>query len=147
MKSLPFSEDLNPTPELVAHGCSLGAYHAVNIALRYPNRFSKVVALSGRYDLTRPMGPYRDLFEGYYGEEIYFNNPSHFIPNMWDEAILADLRRMEITLVIGRDDAFYENNVEFSEALSRIQVTHKLDVWEGEAHRPRFWRPMVERYL
>ncbi len=37
---------------LIAAGCSLGGYHAVNIAFRYPEFFNKVVAMSARFDLT-----------------------------------------------------------------------------------------------
>jgi esterase/lipase superfamily enzyme len=38
----------------------------VNIALRHPHQFDRVVAFSGRYDLTRPIDGFRDLFDGYY---------------------------------------------------------------------------------
>jgi len=47
----------NGIPSLIVHGCSIGAYHTISLALRYPALFCKVVALSGRYDLTCPVGP------------------------------------------------------------------------------------------
>jgi esterase/lipase superfamily enzyme len=49
---IPFMRSENGVPSLVVHGCSIGAYHAMNLALRHPSLFCKVVALSGRYDLT-----------------------------------------------------------------------------------------------
>ena len=54
---IPFMQSENGVPSLVVHGCSIGAYHAMNLALRHPSLFCKVVALSGRYDLTRAIGP------------------------------------------------------------------------------------------
>ena len=144
---LPFSQYLNPQSPLCAHGCSLGAYHAANIAFKYPHLFHKLLALSGRYDLTLAPGPYRDLFDGYYDETIYFNNPSHFLPRLTDPILLEDLRQMDITLVIGTEDAFLENNHQLHLTLEAQHLPHRYDVWQGEAHRARYWRQMVTLYL
>ena len=144
---LPFSERRNPGSFLIAHGCSLGAYHAVNVAFKHPEQFGKVVALSGRYDLTMAAGSFRSLFDDYYDELVYFNNPSHYVPNIESAALLDQLRRMEITLVIGEQDAFLQNNREFADVLERKSIPHALHVWNGEAHRPRWWRQMVALYL
>jgi esterase/lipase superfamily enzyme len=57
----------NGVPSLIAHGCSIGAYDAASLALRYPSLFCKVVALTGRYD-----------------QEVYFITPNHFLPNLGD---------------------------------------------------------------
>jgi esterase/lipase superfamily enzyme len=144
---LPFSQSRNPNPFLISHGCSLGAYHAVNLAFRHPDRVGKVVALSGRYDLTYGVGSFRGLFDGYYDDTIYYHTPSHFLPQLTDPEILDRLRRMEIVLAIGDQDAFYENNRQFSKTLNEKGVCHQLHVWHGEAHRPRYWRQMVALYL
>lgn len=144
---LALSDRLNPGTPLIAHGCSLGAYHAANIAFRYPDRFSRLVALSGRYDLTLSTGGFRDLFDGHYDDLVYFNNPSHFVPNIQDPALLAQLRRLDVTLVIGLEDAFLQNNREFADVLLRQGIPHALHIWDGEAHRPRWWRQMVSLYL
>ena len=61
---LPLSQQLNPSPYLIAHGCSLGAYHAVNLAFRHPQRFRKVVALSGRACLRSTGQPTRPRSTG-----------------------------------------------------------------------------------
>lgn len=143
----PFTATLNPDYTLVAHGCSLGAYHAMNIALRHPHRFGKVVALSGRYDLTESVGSFRSLLSGYYDDLVYFNNPSHFLPRIEDADILRELRRMEIVFAIGRDDAFFKNNHRLSAAMTEKQIAHTFTIWEGEAHQARDWRQMVRLYL
>lgn len=144
---LPFSQYKNPDSPLCAHGCSLGAYHAANIAFKYPHLFRKLLALSGRYDLTLAPGPYRDLFDGYYDQSIYFNNPSHYLPRLTDPALLNDLRQLDITLVIGAEDAFLDNNHQLHMAMTKLDLPHQYHVWDGEAHRARYWRQMVALYL
>ena len=140
---IPFTHDRNPDSALIAHGCSMGAYHAVNIALRHPRLFCRVVAFSGRYDLTRGVGSFRDLFDGYYDEDVYFHNPSHFVPNITDPELLDPMRRMQLTIAIGEADAFLENNLHFRDALHEKGIQPSFHIWSGEAHRARSWREMV----
>jgi esterase/lipase superfamily enzyme len=144
---LPFSRSLNANSRLVAHGCSIGAYHAVNIAFRHPSLFCKVVGLSGRYDLTRPFASFPDLFSGHYDTEIYFHMPSHYIPNVSDPALLHDLRSLDIRLAVGGSDDFFDSNHHLSNVLWDKGVWHAFDVWPGKAHQPQYWREMVTRYL
>jgi len=146
-EAIPFMLAENGVPSLIVHGCSIGAYHAVNLALRHPSLFCKVVALSGRYDLTRAFGHFEDLFGGYYDQEIYFITPNHFLPNLNDHSFLGPLRRMEITLAVGEQDPFQESNRILSQALAGKGVPHQLAIWPGEAHRARYWREMVTHYL
>jgi esterase/lipase superfamily enzyme len=144
---IPFMLSENGVPTLIVHGCSIGAYHAMNLALRHPSLFSKVVALSGRYDLTRPVGTFGDLFGGYYDEDVYFITPNHFLPKLNDPAQLDRIRRMDITLAVGEQDPFQESNRALSHALAEKGVSHRLAIWPGEAHRARYWREMAPRYL
>jgi esterase/lipase superfamily enzyme len=144
---IPFVRKQNRRKGLVAAGCSLGGYHAVNIALKHPTIFTKVVGMSARYDLTRALPHFEDLFDGYFDENIYFNMPTHFVPKISDPKLLKQLRKLDITLVIGREDSFLENNRELSNSLNHIEVPHNLYIWEEEAHRPRYWREMVKLYL
>ncbi len=144
---VPFTASKNSHPDLVAHGCSIGAYHAVNISLRNPLTFRKVIALSGRYDLTRPVGPFPDLFGGHYDSDIYFHTPNHFLPNLSDDAMIENLRNMQIALAVGKADPFSESNRELSQSLWDKGVWHSLDMWDGEAHCAKDWRQMVKRYF
>jgi esterase/lipase superfamily enzyme len=144
---LPLSRSLNPNSRLVAHGCSLGAYHALSIALRHPSLFTRVVGLSGRYDLTRELAWYPDLFSGHYDTNIYFHMPIHFVPNLCDPNILDNLRALDIRLVVGDADFFLESNQQLSRALWEKGVWHAFEVWPGSAHKPAYWREMVARHL
>ena len=140
---IPFTRDQNPDSALIAHGCSMGAYHAVNIALRHPRLFCRVVAFSGRYDLTCGVGSFRDLLDGYYDQDVYFHNPSHFLPNINDPELLDLIRGMQVTIAIGEEDAFLENNLIFRDVLHEKGIRPSFHIWSGEAHRARYWREMI----
>ncbi len=144
---LPFSAQKNPNPFVITHGCSFGAYHAVNFAFRYPHIFCKTVGFSGRYDLTMQTYGFSDLLDGYYDEDAYFHMPSHYLPNLDDETVLSSLRDMEITLVVGENDDFLNNNLRLSDTLTQKGVAHSLYIWEGEAHSARHWRKMAPWYV
>jgi esterase/lipase superfamily enzyme len=144
---IPFMRSENGTPSLIVHGCSIGAYHAMTLALRHPWLFCKVVALSGRYDLTRPVSHFEDLFCGHYDQDIYFFTPNHFLPSLVDPSFLDPLRRMDITLAVGDEDPFHESNRLLSQALHEKGIGHRFAIWRGEAHRARYWREMVPCYL
>lgn len=144
---LPMTQANNPNTALIAAGCSMGAYHAVNLSFRHPHLFHKVVGMSGRYDLTQAMATFPDLFQGYVDEEVYLNTPNRYIPNLADSFYLEQLRRLEITLAIGADDAFLQDNLFLSEQLQSKGISNHLHIWEGEAHNPLAWRHMVDLYL
>ena len=144
---IPLTRKKNSNIVMITHGCSMGAFHAVNFAFRHPEMVGKVVALSGRYDLTQEIGPFKDLFDSYYDQTIYFNTPTHFIPNLNDAKTLTLLRRMEIIFVIGDADPFYPNNRALSEQLWHKQVRHTMHVWQGRAHKARYWQQIIPLYL
>lgn len=143
----PLMELMNPGTPVISYGCSLGAYHASNIAFRHPHRFCKLCSFSGRFDLTQHMNGFRDLFDGYYDQDVYYHTPAHFIPKLTDHHILEAMRRMDIQIVIGRDDAFYRHNIDFSTTLRRKGIPHKLHTWNEEAHRGFYWRRMTSVYV
>lgn len=144
---LPFMQWRNPNECTIAHGCSFGAYHAATIAFRHPHRFRKVAAFSGRYDPTQAVDCFRDLFDGYYDETIYFHIPTHFLPNLSDPALLDALRRIDWVFAIGREDPFFENNLLLSRILHGKGIPHYLHVWDGRAHSAGAWRRMATLYV
>lgn len=144
---LPFMSSKNRHPCTISSGCSLGAFHAANFALRHPHLFQKLAAFSGRYDLTCSIEHFGNLFDGYYDENIYFNTPCHFLPNLNDPWRLDALRRMDIVLVIGREDPFLDNNRYLSRILWDKGIHHALHEWDGRAHQGYHWRRMAPLYL
>ena len=144
---LPFSAKKNPRTPLTAHGCSLGAYHAVTIAMRHPRHFQRALAFSGRFDLTLHTAHYHSLFHGFYSDALRDIVPSHFVPGLEDRRHLNAIRKVRFTFVIGDEDPFYENNVELCRAMTAKKIDHELHEWCGEAHRFRYWRQMIRIYL
>ncbi len=144
---IPMTAAKNPNPFLMSVGCSMGAYHATNIALRHPQLFSKIVALSGRYDLTLKLGMFDDLFSGYYSNTIYYNLPSHYVPNLPEGEQLDRIRNLKVTIACGKEDSFYTNNRQFSETLWGKGIPHDFQEWDGMAHKAKYWRQMLPAYL
>ena len=144
---VPLVRSRNPTGFMIAAGCSLGAYHALNMGLRNPGVFNKLVGMSGRYDLTVQIGHYDDLLSGYWDENVYFNMPPQYVPNLNDITILDKLRKMAIVLAIGQNDVLLESNCILNSRLTEKGIKSYLHVWDEEAHRARFWRQMVNNYL
>jgi esterase/lipase superfamily enzyme len=73
--------------------------------------------------------------------------PSQYIPNLTDENIINAIKRMQIILAVGKEDPFLPNNRFLHDSLYKKGVHNTLHVWEGEAHRPRFWQQMVQYFL
>ncbi len=137
---LPLMRSKNANGFLIAHGCSFGAYHAVNIAFRHPQLFGRVLAFSGKYDMT-------SFFSGYHDENIYFNTPSQFIPNLHDPQMIAALRHLDIILAVGKDDPNIENNRALSTALWSKNIWHAFREWDGWSHDWPYWQKMVRLYI
>ncbi len=144
---LPFTESKNSSPFLTACGSSLGAFHALNIATRHPVLFTKVVALSGRYDLTQEVEDFKALLGNCPDATVYFHSPNQFLANMHHSPHLDYLRRMEIILAVGKQDPFLASNRDLSRSLWTNGIWHALHEWEGRAHTPRCWRQMGKQYL
>lgn len=137
---LPLTRAKNDNPFMIAHGCSFGAYHALNIALRHPHLFGRVLAVSGKYDMS-------SFFDGYYDENIYFHTPSHYVPNLNDPGQLDALRRLDIILALGSADPNIENNRTLSGALWNKGIGNALREWDGWCHDWPYWREMVRAYI
>lgn len=137
---LPLSRAKNSDPFMITHGCSFGAYHAVNIALRHPHLFGRVLALSGKYDMS-------SFFDGYQDDNIYFNTPSQYVPNLQDPGQIAALRRLDIILVTGSQDPNVENTRALSQALWSKGVWNALRIWEGWSHDWPYWMQMTRHYV
>ena len=144
---LPLMAWANPHDCTITMGCSLGAYQAADLAFRHPHLFRKLVALSGRYDLTMQVECFDDLFSGYYDEDIYFHTPAHFLPSLDCPWRLENLRRLEVVLAVGKEDPFLDNNRHISGVLEDKRVDHRLHLWEGRAHRAGAWRRMAALYV
>lgn len=131
----------NPDPRLLSLGCSLGGYHAANIALRHPDIFTGMLSLSGAFDLSSFLG-------GYYDQDCYFHLPTHYLPNLTDPWFLDRYRRNSYVLATGWDDHCLDQNQNLDRILSDRDIPHKLCIWNApNAHDWPTWQRMVQEYL
>jgi esterase/lipase superfamily enzyme len=137
---LPFSWHRNPTPFLIVTGTSFGAYHAVNLAFRHPQWFSRVIGLSGLYDIKR-------ITRGYVDDNVYANDPSHYLLHLGRGPRYDALRRLDIVLAIGRDDPAFRDNEHLSAVLWTQDIWHAFRPWDGWAHDWPWWQHMIRRYI
>lgn len=131
----------NETP-IISCGASFGAFHSMNLFLKRPNLFSGVIAMSGVYDLM-------EYTNGYYDEQVYFNSPSHYIPNLTDSTILEKIRKGRIVIATGSGNHEDPNaNRRFSDVLNSKSIPHRLEIWAADVHHDwPTWRKMLPYFL
>ena len=128
---------------VITAGASLGAFHAANQLFRRPDLFAGMLAMSGAYDI-------RGYYSGdYYDENIYFNNPVDYLPNLGGEYLTMLQHKRHIYIVTGQGD--YENpdaSRRISGILAQKGIPHELDLWGHDMpHDWPTWRAMVKYYL
>ncbi len=139
-----YIEDACETPGIgiTTTGASFGAFHAMNTLLKHPEQFSGTIAMSGCYDI-------RSCCDGYHDENVYFNNPIEFVPNLVDEELLEKIRATRITIVTGQGD--YENP-DYSKAMAATLedkgIPVDLDLWGLDVkHDWPWWERMLHHYI
>ena len=124
---------------VAAAGCSLGAFHAAQLAFRHPAVVSRLVGLSGAYDNSMFLHGHSDL-------DTYLTNPLAFLPNL-GEPQLTDLRRMHVAIVSGSDDPHIDQARQLGAILHSKGVPTDLDIWIGWLHDWPYWRDMLRKHL
>ena len=117
-------------------GCSFGGYHAANFAFKHPDRVSHMYSMSGAFDI-------KDQLDGFYNDDVYFNNPMDFVQNVSDPAIW----QMKIILGTSDWDICKDSNLQFSGILNRKNINHWLDIRPNAEHDWPIWREMFPHYL
>ncbi|MFN7688245.1 MAG: esterase family protein [Sphingobacteriales bacterium] len=123
-------------------GASFGALHSMNLFLKRPDLINGAIAMSGVYDLT-------EYTDGYYDEQVYYNSPIHYIPNLTDHYVLEQIRRGKLIIATGQGS--YEDpeaNRRFSGVLHSKSLPHELDLWGHDVnHDWPTWRKMLPHFL
>ncbi len=124
-------------------GASLGALHAANLFFKRPDIFAGLIAMSGNYDLST-------YTKGYFDQDVYFNSPQHYLPNLTDHDTLTQIRKSKhIHLLTGSGS--YETpeaTQSFSGILHSKSIPHELDIWGPDmGHDWPTWRAMLPYYL
>lgn len=124
-------------------GASFGALHSMNLFLKRPDIINGVIAMSGVYDLT-------EYTKGHYDDDVYFNSPMHYMPNLADHNVLEQIR-MTNHLHIFTGSGAYEDPTSsgrFARILYDKAINYELDVWGQEwPHDWNTWRALLPHYL
>jgi esterase/lipase superfamily enzyme len=147
---LPWVDDdsAGQASDLIALGCSLGAYHAANIALRHAHLFSRALCLSGSYD------PSEWNAWGERGTAAYFHNPIDYVSNLEGDHLAWLRSRVHLVLVVGQGSWEIDptralpSTRHFAEVLASKGIPHELDVWGYEfPHDWPSWRAQLAHHL
>lgn len=134
--------------EIATLGCSLGAYHAVNLALKHADVFPLAIGLSGNYDPTSWHA------WGEQGDATYFNNPMAYVPHLDGGHLDWLQQRLSVLLVVGQG-AFEVSPTgalpgtrALAEELQRKGVRCELDLWGFDVpHDWQSWQRQLRHHL
>ncbi len=123
---VPFIRNHCREPELriLTNGCSMGAYHALNLFLKRPDLFAGTIALSGLYRLDRTEF-------GLTAEDIaavYYNSPLHYLAGLEDRWYLDWYKKSRIIVCTGQG-AWEDEAVEDTHRLHDIFKEKRIPAW------------------
>jgi esterase/lipase superfamily enzyme len=125
-------------------GVSMGAFHAANFFFRHPDVFDAVIAISGLFRLNHFIGDYMD-------EDVYFNTPLAYLPNMNDPWYLDQYRQSRIIVCTGQgawEDEMLADTHALKGILEAKGIPHWIDIWGGDVnHDWPWWRKMLPYFL
>jgi esterase/lipase superfamily enzyme len=141
------AHDCGGSVEIATAGCSMGAFHALNTALRHAELFPLALCFSGNYDVSSWRG------WGERGMATYFNNPVDYVPNL-NGGHLDWLRsRLFVLLVCGQGQ--WEDTTGALESTKRIAgllndkaIPCEIDLWGHDVpHDWPSWRRQWAHHL
>ena len=124
-------------------GASLGAFLAANAYFKHPDLLRGTIPMSGSYDI-------RSYLRGYHDDNVYFNNPAEYLPNLNDDHYLPILRRADAICILSGQGAYEapERSRQLSGILHSKGIPHTLDLWGHDVdHDWPWWRKMLPHYL
>ena len=133
-----------PDADICAFGASFGAFHAVAVTCRFPDVFTRAVALSGSYDLRR----FFQAGSTEFTHDFWVSSPLHFVPTLAGYH-LDVLRKRYILLASGegRAEAIGESWA-MAHALGSKGIPNRVDNWGRDwPHDWDTWRKMLPQYL
>ncbi|MBL7977499.1 MAG: esterase family protein [Bacteroidetes Order II. Incertae sedis bacterium] len=125
---------------IMVSGASFGAYHAADMAFKFPWAFGKLIALSGAFDI-------KIFMDGFYDDNVYFSNPPDFLSGNLDGDLLNKIRKLHLIFALGEHDPCREANERMSRILHEKGIGHTLEVWEGFGHDWPWWHKMIVKHL
>lgn len=129
---------------LISSGCSMGAYHAVNIYFKHPDAFDTAVALSGIYDA-------RFFTGGLMDQEIYLNSPVDYLRTIEDNWYLDHYRKNNLIISAGQgrweEDTLKDTRL-LDQILNEKNIPAFFDYWGYDVdHDWPWWRQQMPYFL
>lgn len=132
--------------DIMVTGCSFGAYHAANIALRRADLFPLAICMSGVYDVSA-------VGWGERGDAMYFSNPVDHVANAQGDHL--EWLRAQVSLVLVCGQGMWEDTTgalastrAFAGLLAHKGIRHELDVWGDDTpHDWPSWRRQLAHHL
>jgi esterase/lipase superfamily enzyme len=128
---------------LIATGASFGALHAMNLFLKRPDLIQGVIGMSGDYNL-------QSYTKGYFDQDVYFNNPMAYLPNLNDENTLSQIRKSKNIHIISGSGSYEmpQASRQLSEVLKSKNIHHELAIWGDDMpHDWPTWQRVLPFYL
>lgn len=133
-----------PHARMLTSGCSVGALYASIFTLKHPEVFKRALCLSGRYRTSW-------FFDGQSNEDLYFNDPFAFLPNLHGMGLHDIRRQAHLTVVVGRGHAeggCIPETLEFGSLLEQKGIPHHVAVWGTDSsHTYPWWQKQARHYL
>ena len=140
--------DCGGPTEMVTLGCSLGAFHAANFALRRADLFPLAMCFSGNYDPTA-WNAWGDR-----GDATYFSNPMDYVANLDGDHLAWLQDHVSLLLVVGQGawevhpTKSLPGTLAFAQLLSDKGIRNELDVWGYDVpHEWSSWRSQFAHHL
>ncbi len=141
---IPFIKNsTSPETPIITCGASFGALHSLNLFLKRPDLINGVIAMSGVYDLT-------EYTKGYFDDDVYFNSPQHYMPNLTDHQVLEQIRQSQHIHLFSGSGAYEDPDASrrFARILYEKGIHYELDIWGEEwMHDWDTWRAVLPHYL
>jgi esterase/lipase superfamily enzyme len=133
--------------EVVTLGCSLGAFHAANFALKRADLFPLAMCFSGNYDPAAWNG------WGERGTATYFNNPLDYVGHLHGDHLGWLRGRVRLLLVCGQGQwedttGALPSTRQFAALLACKGISHELDLWGHDVpHDWSSWRAQLAHHM
>jgi esterase/lipase superfamily enzyme len=139
--------DCGGPAEVATLGCSMGAFHAANFALKRADLFPQAMCFSGNYDPASWRG------WGERGMAAYFNNPMDYVGHLAGDHLDWLRSRVNLLLVCGQGQ--WEDTTgsllstkQFAGLLAGQGIRHELDLWgDNVPHDWPSWRAQVAHHM